>query len=148
MPYGRLALATVTAAGCYAPDVADCVLACANDRECVHGHVCGADGWCAAPMRAGHCGAIAHDAGVQPDAPTTIELRVRVDGGGSVMIIGIGTCDEDCTWTIKPGIPRIAKAIAGEDRQFDKWTGACAGQDENCALMPTAATMITAHFRK
>ena len=107
-------------AGCYSPELRDCVIACARHTDCVPGQVCGDDGRCAAPELAGTCGtsAIIPDAGVgadaampgpdaspdastpdappdappPPDAPTTITLTVMMSGQGSITVSGVGTC--------------------------------------------------------
>jgi hypothetical protein len=44
-------------AGCYRPELRDCVVTCAGEGDCADGQVCGTDGFCAAPEIAGSCGA-------------------------------------------------------------------------------------------
>ena len=48
--------AVAFAAGCYGPELRDCVVSCAGVEECAGGQVCGSDGLCAAPEIAGTCG--------------------------------------------------------------------------------------------
>src|SRR5690606_37898542 len=39
----------VAIAGCYQPDVRDCMLQCSAPTDCTGGQICRGDGWCAMP---------------------------------------------------------------------------------------------------
>jgi hypothetical protein len=106
------AVAVALAAGCYAPDVRDCVVACAGPDDCVAGQVCGSDGLCASAGVAGRCDeATAPDArDVSPpidapppppiDAPppppdaVVAVIRIEITGRGRVQLRG--SLDEEC----------------------------------------------------
>ena len=116
----RAALACSLLAACYSPEVRDCTVSCASPDDCAAGQMCGADGMCASPERAGHCFAqpeIVDDAGVadgdardgavdapvmvdaavdaRPDAPPpTVDLHVKISGRGRVVAPGIA-CDSE-----------------------------------------------------
>jgi hypothetical protein len=154
--------------GCYAPALRDCTVSCEAPSDCATGQVCGSDGLCAAPRAAGRCADLA-DAGVPDDAatqdaevvdapggPTTVRLRVRVGGKGSVVLEGSGTCasgmpqNGDCVYDITLGVLQRASAVStAADHEFDRWaTGPCVGQQEICTFRPVTATTIEARFMK
>jgi hypothetical protein len=155
--------ALVVLAGCYAPSLRDCTVRCDGPSDCAHGQVCGDDGLCAAPETAGRCtGAV--DAGpgqdadpprdaAPPDAPTT-KVQVQVDGEGSIVVEGQGTCSSrdpthgKCTYDIALGITQRVSAVAIKlDQVFLGWTSmTCSGQWLVCAFVPTAPLSITAKF--
>jgi len=161
-----LALAAAASAlgGCYAPTLRDCTVSCGSPAECASGQVCGADGMCAAPDRAGHCLAEGPDAGrpdgappidaAPPDTVPLVALRVRIEGKGSVVVDGRGTCSSeapdkgDCMYDIARGVLQRARAIAiAPDQMFAGWTSAtCRGGIAICAFTPAGPTAITAKF--
>lgn len=142
----RVALAGSVAAGCYAPTLPECTVACGVDTDCAPSQTCGGDGWCASPERAGRCtGATPNDAGIDGSAPDASSCRfiVTIDGKGSVVIDGLVECDDDedtCTFDL-PLAPHDLIAIAGRDAEFDRWTStACTGQDDACYLATCSPT--------
>ena len=99
-------------AGCYSPELPECVHACATPNDCSPSQTCGSDRLCASPEVAGHCdqldqpdGPTAHvdarddddddgggrpdarvDARPHPDAEDVAILRIDVEGRGKVKI--------------------------------------------------------------
>jgi len=174
----RFALVLLVAPACYSPELRDCTVSCAAESDCATGQVCGSDQLCASPDVAGHCASLPVDGGVppirdaahpvdaetivspdaQPDAPTTTTLHVQVEGQGRVVITGIGSCDSaapqkgDCWFGVLLDAAVSAQAVAHTDWRFDKWTTmTCGGDNANnatCDFTPSAATSITAKFRK
>lgn len=165
---GVLARAALVAlAACYEPALIDCKIACESADDCAGDQVCGRDGLCAAPAIAGTCAramaapdaalpadaAIAIDA-APPDA-ATVMLRVQIEGKGSVVIAGVGTCSSDepargdCTYDVPPGATRSARAVPAVDQRFTRWSSlVCGGQGETCTFTPLLFTSITAKFDK
>jgi len=156
-------------AGCYEPELRDCTVRCSAESDCAVGQVCGADHMCAAPDVAGHCENVAAvvDAGVvgdgakpqpdarpdappPPDAPTHGQLHLKIEGGrGRITVQGIGTCTDECTYTVLLGTQLAAEAAAVEEWRFDKWTnGPCIGQSANCVFSQTFLVDVTAKFKK
>lgn len=170
---GRAALAALALGACYEPALVDCKIACESADDCAGDQVCGSDGLCAAPAIAGSC---AHamagpDAGIPTDAmaapaidgPPPIDapampmvaLRVQVEGKGSIVIAGVGTCSSDdpakgdCTYNVPTGTQRSARAVPQPDQQFTRWTSlVCGGQGATCSFTPFLFTSITAKFDK
>jgi hypothetical protein len=142
-----IALALVLGA-CYAPEVHDCVLACAADNDCVQGQVCTADHWCAAPALAGGCVELSRDAGVDAPGPGTIDLHIQIDGPGTVTITGGNTCDSTaCTFPIAKNVPAVLTAAPKGSHPFDRWTSTiCTGQPAVCTFTPTADSTVAAKF--
>lgn len=167
---GAAALALL--AGCYSPSLRDCTVACAGPADCAPSQVCGADGMCASPEMAGRCAmetdagpmpmpeprdAAVADAPAPPDAsPPLVRLRVQVDGRGSVIIDGRGTCSSmdpshgNCMYDIPVGVAQRVQAMAiGPDDEFTGWTSfVCAGQAPMCTFTPLVATAVTAKFSR
>jgi len=164
-PGRSLAAALALLAGCYAPAVRDCVVSCASPGDCANGQLCGSDGLCAAPDRAGHCGM--PDGGPRriPDAATVtdapgrdasprVSLHVQVSGTGSVLVVDQGTCSSqdpqrgDCTYDIAPDVAQTVHAVGIQPgEQFSKWTSTtCRSEDASCTFTPVAATTIAAKF--
>jgi hypothetical protein len=151
-------------AGCYAPALRDCTVSCASQQDCAEGQVCGGDGLCASPAVAGHCAAVAPDAGVPrdatptdatvTDAPATISLRAQVMGKGSIVVDGYGICSSldashgDCTYEIAPRVAQTVHATSIQpDQVFGGWASpTCNGQGATCTFTPIAATNIAAKF--
>ena len=167
---GAAALALL--AGCYSPSLRDCAVACAGPADCAPSQVCGTDGMCASPEMAGRC-AMETDAGsmqmpmpeprdaavddgpAPPDAsPPLVRLRVQIDGRGSVIIEGRGTCSStdpshgNCMYDIPVGVAQRVQAMAiGPDDEFTRWTSfVCAGEASMCTFTPLVATAVTAKF--
>jgi hypothetical protein len=158
-----LILVGLCAAGCYAPALRDCTVSCEAPSDCATGQVCGGDGLCAAPEVAGSCAGLQPDAGVGEDAgvdaapgPTTVSLRVRVGGRGSVVIDGRGTCSSerpqegDCMYDIALGVLQRARALPIQlDHVFESWAmGPCVGQLAICTFRAVEATTIEAKFKR
>jgi len=164
-----LAVGALVLAGCYAPSIRDCTVSCASPSDCAAGQVCGADGMCVAPDRAGRCETI--DAGERRDAAldadparldaggdaaTTAIVHVQVMGKGSIAVDGIAVCSTtgtqrgDCTYSVAIGAPLTVQAIEVQlDEVFQMWTSmTCSGQGRRCTFTPLAATTISARFGK
>lgn len=154
-------------ASCYEPQLVDCTIRCSGAADCATGQVCGTDHFCAAPEIADHCASVTAviDAGVvvdgampkpdarpdaPPDAPTHGQLHVTINGGkGRVTVDGVGTCTNDCTYSVPLQVPLTAHAVGDHDWHFDKWTnGPCVGQLANCAFTPTLVVDVAAKFKK
>ena len=156
-------------AGCYEPQLTDGTIRCSAESDCATGQVCGTDHFCAAPDVADHCSSVTGptDAGVvddgasskpdarpdappPPDAPTHGQLRVQIEGTGGVTVEGVGTCVDDCTYSVPLQMPLTAHAIAADDEwHFVNWTtGPCIGQSANCVFTPTLVVGVTAKFKK
>jgi hypothetical protein len=74
-----------------------------------------------------------------------VTLVITVSGPGTVTVDGLGTCDSHhdhgCVFDVPARTQRSLVATpANEDKSFDAWSGACAGQPATCALVPTATT--------
>lgn len=162
-------------AGCYSPELRDCVVSCASSADCAPDQVCGADGMCAAPELAGRCAGpmLTIDAGVDAtsilvdappimvdaappiDASTQRFLRVDITGRGGVTVAGIGSCHHTaptlpCTFPVVAGVLTSLAAVADPDDRFDKWeSGPCVGQDATCTFVPSQlVTDVKAKFRQ
>jgi hypothetical protein len=177
MPIVLGTLGVGAAAACYSPVVRDCTVTCATPSDCTGGQICDSDGFCAMPEAANRCGDVVRpdasvmlDAGSRdarladasladaaippgPDAAFLVELAVEIGGRGRVHVIGVGLCnalldDPSCTYTVIAGVPLQLHALASPGWRFDKWSDACDGQDELCALTPTLTlTKVKAKFR-
>ena len=156
---GVLAAAAIAVvlAGCYSPSLRDCTVSCSNATDCAGGQVCGADGMCAAPDKAGHCDvAEIQDAAMpDPDAtnPDLVIIHVRVMGMGTIMVNQTpcnaeSTMPNDCMIPVA-AVPTTIKAIDGRDA-FQMWTSqACTGQAATCTITPSApVTDVSAKFMK
>jgi hypothetical protein len=97
------------------------------------------------------------DAAMPPDAAIpTLSLRVRVEGKGSIVVNGVGTCSSetaakgDCTYIVPVGIARTVRAIAVKsDERFARWTSlVCFGQGSTCTFTPLVPTSISARFER
>jgi hypothetical protein len=160
----RLAILTlVVAAGCYSPDLADCVVSCASDSDCGGGQVCATglcvrDGLtCSFAPGADAAVAVELDAGIDaspdapPDAPTQTTLRLRVRGQGMITSEGLDTCtaDHECVYTVEVGTPISLTASPYLLWQFDKWQQACGGQPVSCTITPPPdpEVVVTARFQ-
>ncbi len=173
----ELVLAGLLLAGCYSPSLRDCTVACSSPGDCAGDQVCGNDGLCAAPGVAGQCGSLPNapiDAGLvdaepiepppgdamppPPDAPpgAMVSLRVQVEGRGSIVVNGIGTCSTetpqkgDCTYQVPTGVARTVRAVGVKpDEVFTRWASlVCAGQSSTCTFTPYLLTSITARFER
>jgi hypothetical protein len=150
-----MATAAVTLAGCYDPTLRDCTVSCSVAGDCIGGQICGADHLCASADLAGRCDQTAtvdarpaSDAAI--DAGLSVQLHVRVDGSGSVVLDGGGSCTKDCMLPAPLGQPATLRAVQ-TDRKFvfAEWTSlACAGQGASCMLTPIVPTDVHAKFVK
>jgi hypothetical protein len=88
------------------------------------------------------------------DAAPTIALRVMVQGKGSIVVDGQGTCSSqgmehgDCTFMITARAAQTVRALPIQIGQvFKSWTSpVCGGEPAVCTFTPTAATTVTAKF--
>ncbi|MBA3396261.1 MAG: hypothetical protein H0T89_26765 [Deltaproteobacteria bacterium] len=169
-----LAVAAVTAS-CYSPEVRDCTVSCASAADCTGGQVCGGDQFCSAPEVAGTC--LLPDGGVDgmqppgdaalpvdarpsttadamPDAWPTVQLHVRIEGRGVVMLPTIGNCDgssgqADCLYTVPQGTAVTLHAVPKNHWRFEEWTSqVCGNQPATCALVPDVPTFVQARFEE
>jgi hypothetical protein len=170
--------ALVVLAGCYAPSLRDCTVSCAGPSDCAPGQVCGDDGMCAAPDVAGQCAMETVDAGMGQDAtppgtahdaapprdtgpvvdagppPMMVKLRVQIDGTGSVVVDGRGTCSSadpshgNCMYDIALGIAQRVQATQIDPMQsFLGWSSnPCGGQGPICTFTPPAPLTVVAKF--
>jgi hypothetical protein len=156
--------ALATLAGCYAPSLRDCTVSCESPTDCATGQVCGDDGLCAAPERAGRCmgmgmpdAAPPDDAAVgdaAPDAAVTVSLHVQVEGKGNIVVDGYGTCSSrdpqkgNCTYEVAPGaLLRLRAVVTDATQLFAGWTSTtCSGAGPICAFTPTAPTTVSGRF--
>ncbi|HUJ62910.1 MAG TPA: hypothetical protein VLX92_30615, partial [Kofleriaceae bacterium] len=162
----RALAGVVVLAGCYAPDLRDCTVACSGSGDCASGQVCGSDHLCAAPAIAGTCGrtpppgvdAHGSDAPAPDAAPTSVTLAVHVMGPGQVTLASATppqTCamappqNGSCTFVVPFDQPVVLDAMPDPGQQLDGWTGAsCKNQGATCTFNPTADLTITAKFGK
>lgn len=163
------AVAALVLAGCYAPSFRDCTVSCAVPSDCAAGQVCGDDGLCAGPDVAGRCALDTVDAGTEdaaprdgapaidaaaPDGPPLVKLRVQIEGKGSVLVEGRGTCSSmdpshgNCMYDIALGIAqRVQATQIDPDQSFLGWTSiTCAGQGPICTFTPPVSLAIVARF--
>ncbi len=177
MTLGAFVLGVTTS--CYSPEFRDCSVSCASTVDCASGQICGSDQLCAAPELAGRCALRATDAGTidvedarpdgrpptdarppadappaNPDAPPPpppppIQLHVKITGNGRIDVVGIGSCDTDCTYSVAAGVPVTLKAVPDNGAMFEKWTSStCAGQGSTCVATPTVSpTDVSAKFK-
>ncbi len=163
-------VAAAAASACYSPSVRDCTVSCEAPSDCAHGQVCGADHLCAAPSIAGACAQQPKDAGVDgshdssaKDAPVAIDaapidaaiahidLHVKIDGMGRVVIDNVGTCDTtapthgDCHYSIVAGATATLHEME-TTQKFDKWTGACNGSATTCMVSSLSGIDVHARF--
>lgn len=164
---GRALALALLAGGCYSPAVRDCTITCEAANDCGNGQVCGADHLCASPSIAGTCaqhpqdGGVdapaLHDAAAPPrdapplDAAMHVDMHVKIDGAGKVVVDNVGTCDTtapshgDCHYSVLLGASVTLHAIE-TTMKFDKWTGSCSGDSATCNVDATAALDIHARF--
>jgi len=150
---------------CYSPDLRDCTVSCVGAADCAGGQVCSAEHYCAASgvscqMQSPPLDAPRADMMSQLDAPppppidappppATGDLHVRIMDKGDVEVSGVGTCDHDCTYTVLLGGELELVAHPDKDHRFERWSGACSGEDESCTLVPAQPlTEVSAKFRK
>ena len=144
---------------CYSPDLRDCTVSCVGAADCAGGQVCSAEHYCAAsgvscavtPLAdAPRADTMALDAPPPVDAPPPSgNLHVRIMDKGTVEVGGVGTCAMDCTYTVLLGGALELVARPGENRELERWSGACAGADDTCTLVPVQPlTEVSAKFRK
>ncbi len=157
-----LVASTALLAGCYSPQLRDCVVACASADDCGPGQVCGSDGRCAVPEVAGSCSSIAPlpDAGLDtpadaaidmpPDGPPLALLVVQIAGKGLVTVAGVGTCNymapaHTCTFPVVANTQVQLVASGLEDDRFEKWQSInCTGQGATCTTTVVAPSTTAA----
>jgi hypothetical protein len=151
-------VAAAAAAGCYAPELRDCVVACGSRGECAVGQTCGTDGFCSAPEVAGTCDERGGDDGGDdddddsqgPDAsPPLVDLKLKIRGEGQVRDDAHAIlCTEDCAHALPAGSELVLHAEPLEDSVFDRWsTGPCAGAPATCTFVLEVSLTIEASFR-
>ncbi len=172
---GSLLAVAASVTACYAPEVRDCTVSCAASADCTGGQVCGGDQFCAAPEVAGTCmQRITTDGGIDgtrppgdavlsidapdvmadamPDAWPTVQLHVRIEGRGIVMLPPIGTCDGssgqvDCLYAVPRGAAVTLHALPKNHWRFAEWSSqACQNQPATCVLVPDVPTFVHARF--
>jgi Divergent InlB B-repeat domain len=154
------ALAALLSA-CYEPRWQDCAVRCSTNADCAPGQTCGTAGYCAAPDLTCTQAADAPPAdapgpprdGRKPDDKPKVQLRVRVNDGGSVSVDGAGICDTstnngDCQFSVTADAPQPVRAIPNGGFHFDRWTSsACGMSGAVCTLVPTEPqTEVRAKF--
>jgi hypothetical protein len=152
----RALVVVACSTSCYDPELRDCTLRCGRPHDCADGQVCGADGFCASPERAGRCAGSPPDAAVdarpdarQRDAPDEVALHVIVMGGGLVTLDGGDSCDNDCILIARAGSLVTLRALPGTKQEFSSWTsGPCVGQSDTCVFIPWVAVTIGVRFVK
>ena len=124
-------------AACYAPDTRDCTLTCAAATECGDGQQC-TGGLCAAPGTT---------------CTSDAALHVQIMGKGSVVVDTIAVCASDndtkgdCMLHVPMRVIRQLVAQPVDEHAFAGWSGACAGSDATCSLVPVSAmTQVGARF--
>jgi len=154
-----LLLVSLLSTACYSPDLRDCTVTCTGASECAASQVCTAEHFCAAPdvscAMPPDAPLVPRDAPAGEDAPpidalATGDLHVRIMDKGNIEVTGVGTCPEDCTYTVLLDMTLELRAIPGKDREFERWTSAaCSGADETCILTPVdPVTEVSVKFRK
>lgn len=153
--HALFAALALVGAGCYAPALRDCTVACSGADDCAGDQVCGPHGLCVGEGTT--CNAAAADAG---SPPASITLRVLIDGIGQVRVADIGVCsrtadepvdeltDGDCAWSVPRAALSLEAIELDEERPFDGWTTIlCASEDPRCTFTPASATTIGARFQ-
>ena len=164
----------VTTSSCYAPSFASCAVACESAAECGPAQLCTTH-WCTGPEHPGACPGAGVDAAVDsgtsadaarprdaardaaPDAAPdagTVQLVIKLVGGGRVEVPGVGIClstapGHTCAFDVPVGVPRTLSAVPDAGQVFERWQpGTCALQGASCSLGPiVAATTATARFK-
>lgn len=173
-PAVAFGLALVGAAGCYSPDLPDCVTACAMPADCAPDQTCGADHLCASPDLAGHCAELGHDASSSPrpdarededqpdarprpdartpDAEDIAILRIDIDGRGKVKLgppLG-GDCHSDdaggatCARPVASGTDITLTIEDGHGWSFDHVTGCSPTTAPTCVVTVGPGTTTVA----
>ncbi len=142
--------ACALASACYSPDALDCTVTCSAPTDCIDGQVCGTDHFCASPEMSGRCSpADAHPVDAHRETP--VELQIQIQGMGTVMLTGGGTCTgvgPPCFVTAELGAPATLQAVPGPGQQFDQWADqSCQGQPATCTFTPVAAVVLQARFK-
>lgn len=153
------ALAVAPLPACYAPDLADCTVACVANTDCAGDQIC-TSGVCAASGVTCSANNVGADAGDTADAsplidsapiPTTIALRLEIEGpAGNIHVANVGDCDHDsapCTFTVAIGAHDLIAIPERTDKPFERWTSmVCAGQNELCTANLTTDVTVSAKF--
>ena len=169
----RVAIATAVAgiAGCYSPDLPECVHACATPNDCSPGQTCGSDRLCASPEIAGHCDQLDQpdgpaprpdardgdhpDARPAPDAEDVSILRIDIEGRGKVKLgppLG-GDCHSDdasgavCARPVASGTDITLTIEDGHGWSFVSFTGCSPATAPTCVVtVGPGTTTVTATF--
>jgi len=145
---------------CYSPNASDCTLACSTDSDCISDQTCTTDHMCAASTIA-TCGE--HhlaDAGTDADADAgsgsgaRVDIRVHLDGQGSLQSSNSDVCDSlvptTCTFAAPKGQPITMTAIPHIAKHFDQWAGQPCHDVANgttCTTTPQVAIDVTPKFK-
>ncbi|MEO8699952.1 MAG: hypothetical protein ABI867_07905 [Kofleriaceae bacterium] len=143
----RLAIAALTLAGCYSPELRDCAVACTSAADCAGDQVCSDDQLCVSPDLASQCSELldageAHDAAIPPDSSAMVDLRVEVAGKGRIDLSTGASCDDSapmhiCTFSVERNAALVLTAVPDASATFERWESlACGGQDATCDLTP------------
>ena len=146
----RTVLASVLLAGCYSPELADCVVTCGGDGDCAGDQNC-VGGLCTGGTAA--CGDAGN--GMTMDAPPgrKITLRASVMGEGKIVIANVGECKMGdsaamCTWSIPTGTYSFEAISNRADKPFERWSSIlCSSQDATCTAMLFLDSTIAAKFK-
>lgn len=134
--------AVLAASGCYAPDLQDCTVTCSGSDECAGEQVCN-DGRCSAEGVSCQ--------GATPDAASAmITLRIQIGGTGTVVIAGVGACDDsECTWQVPMAMLRLDAQVTDSEKPFERWTtlNCMPALQPSCMFAPTASTTVGAKFK-
>jgi hypothetical protein len=171
----RACLLCAVAASCYSPNLAECVVACAQPDDCGPGQTCGSDGLCASPEIAGRCdeldapdarpGPDAYDDPDDPDARVDARpsidavvgatLRIVIDGRGKVK--AGPPIDHDCdapdengaTCMFPAPIASVVQLQAndGHGWEFVSWSGCAPTSGPTCVVtVGPGTTLVGALF--
>lgn len=172
---GAIAAAVAMIAGCYSPDLPECVHACATPNDCSPEQTCGSDRLCASPEIAGHCDQLEADAATtprpdadddggpdarvdarpQPDAEDVAILRIDIDGRGKVKLgppLG-GDCHSDdgsgavCARPVASGTDITLTIEDGHGWHFVTFVGCSPATAPTCVVtVGPGTTTVTATF--
>ncbi|MGE0551115.1 MAG: hypothetical protein AB7O24_13980 [Kofleriaceae bacterium] len=154
-------LAGMTA--CYSPALPECVVACSSDDDCAPDQRCDSSRLCAALERTAACSAAPPvdaqplDARLEgtvdaaPDATPVFELRIAIDGLGTVVVADHGTCTpagSECVYAVATGAQIMLFAQPLPGWALMRWHGgACDHQGATCTVTASRPLRITAKFK-
>lgn len=87
-------------------------------------------------------------AAAPPQQPADhVTLDVTVVGPGTVTVEGLGTCADQCTYSVTARTQHALTATPENGhKELAGWTGACEGQPATCALTVVTETRVGARF--